>query len=76
MGTVGLISIRDQHVLRYPATGQIMLYMGIPIIALLCLVCARVASRKDHWSWSTYPVTTFLAGFAILPTLMVWGGGV
>jgi hypothetical protein len=75
-GIDGLRGIEAQHVPGYPATGQIMLYAVIPAILLAALFALAVLSRKVRWLREVYPLATALAAVLVLPTLLVWGGGV
>ena len=75
-GIDGLVGIQGQHVLGYPAWGQVIVYAGIPSLALCLLAGAVVLSRKARWFYDAYPFAVGFFGFAILPVLMAWGGGV
>ncbi|MBD8641012.1 hypothetical protein [Sphingomonas sp. CFBP 13733] len=75
-GIGGLCDIKAQHVPGYPASGQMILYAGVPVLALLLLMGAVVLSRKARWFYDLYPFTVGLVAFLIFPVLMFWGGGV
>ncbi|MCD2322993.1 hypothetical protein LQ953_03055 [Sphingomonas sp. IC-56] len=75
-GVDGLIGIQSQHVEGYPASGQVVLYAGVPTLFLLLLASAVVFSRKVRWFHDAYPFAIGLLAFALFPVLMVWGGGV
>ena len=75
-GVGGLFSIKAQHVPGYPASGQVMLYAGLPTLFLLLLAGAVVLSRNARWFHDAYPFAIGLFAFALFPVLMVWGGGV
>ena len=75
-GIGGLVGIKAQQVPGYPAYGQIILYAGLPALFLLLLAGAVVLSRKARWFYHIYPLASGLIAFALLPVLLVWGGGV
>lgn len=75
-GVDGLIGIKAQHVPGFPASGQMILYAGIPAFFLLLLAGAIVLSREARWFYDAYPFAVGASAFALFPVLMVWGGGV
>ncbi|AYJ86061.1 hypothetical protein D3Y57_08910 [Sphingomonas paeninsulae] len=66
-GVEGLIGIRSRHIPGYPATAQIILYAGVPVLFLLFLVGAAILSRKARWFYDLYPFATGLVALFTFP---------
>lgn len=75
-GIEGLIGMKAQQVPGYPASGQLILYAGLPALFLLLLAGVIVLSRKARWFYDAYPFAIGLFALALLPVLMVRTGGV
>ncbi|WP_404338838.1 hypothetical protein AB2M62_07035 [Sphingomonas sp. MMS12-HWE2-04] len=75
-GMDGLLAIEARHVSGYPAWGQLVLYAGLPAMALTLLIVSSIVARRTRWFYDLYPFVVGLLGFALFPTLLVWGGGV
>lgn len=75
-GIDGLIGIHKRAAPDYPATGQIILYAVIPAAFVIALAAAAFASRRWRWFYDLYPTVVMFCLFAVLPVMMVGGGGV
>jgi hypothetical protein len=75
-GIGGLFGIKAQQIPGYPASGQVILYAGMPALALLLLIGAVVLSRKARWFYDLYPFAIGFVAFLVFPVVMFWGGGV
>lgn len=76
VGVDGLLRIAGRDIPEYPASGQVVLYAGIPFGFLAIIAGSVVLSRKARWFYDLYPFAVGLCAFALFPVLMVWGGGV
>ncbi len=76
LGRSGLYGIVAQQAPGYPNMGQINLYVVWPLfVVTLILGCAWLCNSLRRWAW-LLGVASAVSLFAILPYLMVWGGGV
>lgn len=75
-GIQGVLGIVSQHVAGYPATGQYLLYVGFPVLFLALSALWALLSRTKRWFYDLYPFAVVLTAFAVLPVILVWGGGV
>ncbi|PHK19529.1 hypothetical protein VF10_21540 [Nostoc linckia z13] len=69
VGVDALINMKARQIAGYPVFGQIILYAAIPALFLFLVIVAVVLSGRARWFYDFYP-------FAVVPVLMVWGGGV
>jgi hypothetical protein len=76
MGGQGIAGIKAQYVPGYPAIGQWILYVAIPIFFVGLTIAAAIIARRAKWFYDFYPFTIVLTGFPLFPVVMVWGGGV
>ena len=75
-GRSGVRSVVTQHVLGYPNSGQIDLYLVWPFLVLaILLICAWVCNAFRRWSWALGSLSTF-ALVAVLPYCAIARGGV
>jgi hypothetical protein len=55
--------------------GKIMLYIAVTVMALRLLAIVTLARKAPSFR-NIYPFAVGFIGFAILPVLGLWGGGV
>jgi len=68
--------VADRHVLGYPNTGQLQYYVAVPgSAAIALLACAWVFNGLRRWPWILALVSS-AALLALLPYLLIYGGGV
>jgi hypothetical protein len=76
LGRDGLNSIVAQQALGYPNMGQINLYIFWPMFVVAALLaCAWFCNAFHRWPW-LLGLASGSSLVAMLPYLMVWGGGV
>ena len=76
---IGLLrGVANQHVPGYPNSGQIEYYAGIPgVLVVICLAfAALVFFNKGKLASSIANIIQVTALIAVLPYMIVYGGGV
>lgn len=65
-----------QHVLGYPAPGQFDFLVGIPLAAIVVVGGVTLLANATQRFWIASYVVSGAALIALLPYLLVYGGGV
>ena len=76
MGVGLLKGVVAQHVLGYPAAGQIDFLVGIPSAIIAVVVAAALLTNMANRFWIALHIVCGAALLALLPYLFVYGGGV
>ncbi len=76
LGRQGISDVVDQGVPGYPNTGQIDSYLLLPVcVVMMLLACAWVSNGLRKWE-GPLALISGLSVAALLPYLLMYGGGV
>ncbi len=70
-----LARVNDRHVAGYPTHGQLIYYMGVPLVVALTNIATFIISFRPRPSAAILAVN-LLCLFSIAPFLLSYSGGV
>ena len=73
-GISGIQGIVEQHADGYPSTGQVVYYVGVPILAFALSLLSAIACQK--LKWDTVILLPVILIFLLPLYILFYGGGV